>query len=264
MTRKIFALAIVAAAVGVVSAQAATITINLTYNTTWTAGFGADKGPVLGALPAPAAGVPVGVVPSDIHQFSAFMNITGLAAGEDLETAVFDVVLGPGVTPNLEAGSAYTGDNPLYDPPPNTTNGCASGCLSVLGNNQDAGSNVNDLKAITLVANSASTFQGTHTRHPGEAEPGATDTDNATLANMFLGTIYVNWDGTGGTSFIGVVDPANVASPLTTRSSTNVAAAYGAGSMEQGPNLQWGIPEPTSVTLLGLAIFGSLGFLRRR
>jgi len=201
------------------------------------------------------------------------MTITGTAFGEDFETAVFDVNRGPGVTP--WSGGGYAGDNPRYDPPPNTSNSCAVGCLSVFSTNQDAGTNTNDLKAITVIANSTNNFQGTHTRHPGEVEASSsTDPDNTNLAApTYLGSVFVNWDGSGqpvdivgnGFTFLGLSDPAGLNNAWSTRDANNIQILYGPATMNQGPRSQWWgpFPEPTNTMLMYICL-ASLSLVRRR
>jgi hypothetical protein len=225
-------------------------------------------GTPLGAQSAPHSGIPPALfVPNAIHQFDVFMTLAGTAAGEDFQTAVFDLVLGPGVTPNIAFGAAYSGDNPLYDPPPNTGAGATT---SVYSTNVDGGV-ANDLRGITVVANSAANHQGTHLRHPGESEPNGTDPDNNTLTGpTLLGSVFVSWDGTFGVdqkSFVAVGDPAGVNTPFSTVDANNAAIFGTLADMTQGPRSEWTglvIPEPTSFALMGLAMIGGLGFLRRR
>src|SRR4051812_29282595 len=122
-----FFLAAAVTAVCVVSAQAANIKLGLQYAGSYDSSFN-SKGPELDASP-------YGSSPTDIHQFNVFLTISGLAAGEDVETVVFDAVLGPGVTPlSVANGGAYQTTSLdgfhdaayKYDPPPNTTNVCAT------------------------------------------------------------------------------------------------------------------------------------------
>jgi hypothetical protein len=199
-------------------------------------------------------------LPTDFHQFDVFMTLGGMTADEDFQTAVFDVVLGPGVTPNLLFGTAYSGDPSSYDPPPN-----GAPLLPLFTTNTDAGI-ANDLKAITVVANSTNNHAGVHFRHPGEVQASSsTDPDNSNLPPpTFLGSVFVNWTGIGS-SYVGLSDPNNVTNVWSTvKVSDNGAILYQAGSMNQGPNQVFGIPEPATLSLVGLAVIGSLGFLRRR
>src|SRR5690349_3585193 len=83
----------------VVSAQAANITLSIQYAGSYDSSFN-PKGFELNAVPAPFFGSPNNLwTPTDIHEFNVFMTVTGLAAGEDLESVAFDVAMGPGVTP---------------------------------------------------------------------------------------------------------------------------------------------------------------------
>jgi len=243
------------------AADAATITLNIQYNTSYDANFN-PKGPELNAGPAPFGGwfQDFKTTPSDIHQFDIFMTITGLAAGEDFETLVFDTKLGPGVTP--WSGGAYSAGFPLYDPPPNTANGCGSGCLPVFSNNLDAGTNTNDLKAITVIANSTNNFAGSHTRHPGETEASSsTDPDNSNLTPpTFLGSVFVNYDCCSWEpwfgyprTYVGLADPI-IPNPWSTRDANNVQHLYGGATMDQSPEVMWyhypSCVEPNSSVLL--------------
>jgi hypothetical protein len=227
----------------------------------------ADLGPVLGAQSAPHSGVPPAVhVPGAIHQFNVFMQLSGTAAGEDFQTAVFDMVLGPGVTPSLGFGSPYAGENPLYDPVPNTGAGANQ---SVYTQNGDAGV-ANDLKGITVIANATNNHEGTHRRHPGENgdAPDADPENSPLLGPTLLGSVFVGWDGTfGSPSFVGLSDPSGITTPFSTVNSSNQALFGTTADMTQGPRSEWVefvIPEPTSFALLGLAMFGGFGYLRRR
>jgi len=232
----------------------------MTLSIQYSASFDSDfnyKGLELGALPYPALGVPLPtVLPTDIHWFDVLMMITGLPDGEDFERVIFDAVLGPGVTPYTTLTLPYAANNPLFDPPPNTADGCFSGCLPIYSTNQDAGTLANDLKVITVIANSANSHQGTHFRHPGELEASTnTDIDNSNLAPpTVLGSILVKWNGSGDSdllSFVGLRDPLNVTNPWASVDANNVQHLFGPETMDQGPRSQWGIlPEPTGAMLI--------------
>jgi len=286
MNRKTtFALALGAALACVASTQAANILLTAQYAGSYAADF-SPKGLELLAAPAPAPGGPAASLPSDIHEFNVFMTLTGTAAGEDLESVAMDVAMGPGVTPVSagEGGAWQTlsldgihDAGYRYDPAPNTTNVCATtgaGCQSVFGTNQDAGV-ANDLKGILILANnlgdsSFATFAGSHYRHPGEteAQTGTDVADNFPLgSNLYVGSIWVHWDGSSSPTFLGLSDPANVASPLSTRTSAGAQVLYDPTTVAQGPNQNWStsvVPEPTTFSLLGLAMVGVLGLIRRR
>ena len=105
-----FAVAIVAVAVLGVSAQAANIALTIDYAGSYDAAFN----PLPGSPPAPLfsqnaphSGAPPAVhVPGAYHQFNVFMSITGTVAGEDFQSVIFDLLLGPGVT-NPDPGGIW-------------------------------------------------------------------------------------------------------------------------------------------------------------
>jgi hypothetical protein len=240
--------AVVVALVCVASAQAASIQLTTSYAGSYDGTFtplpGSPPAPLF-AGPAPNNGPPYAVhVPGAIHQFDVFMAITGTAGsgttGEDFQTLVFDMLLGPGVTPY--SGGAWAGDVPTYDPPPAGAGGGNN--VPIYGNNSDAGADSNDLKAITILANSANNHGGVHHRHPGEAEA-AGPANSALPPPTFLGSVFVEWDGSvDGTdhSWITPGVPANVANPWSTVTG-NTATAQTIASMSFGPRSEWEV-EP--------------------
>jgi hypothetical protein len=183
--------------------------------------------------------------PSHVHKFNVFMELTNTQAatdtarinGEDFRLVIFDMTLGPGLTP---APIGWEGDNPQFDATP-AAGGPTGGVYST---NADGGVDPLDYKAIAVIANSANTYGGTHRRHPGENEAQSTpvDVDNAPmLPPTLLGSISVLWDGTtdlSGKSWVQVNTPDNVTDAWATIIG-NTGINQPLQNMSFGPRSEW-------------------------
>ncbi len=227
-----FALAVVAvAAVYVESVEAADMHLTVQYV------FSIDSsGPIPNSPPAPLfpqsaphnMNPPFAVhVPGAIHAFAVSMSITRTALAADFNSVLFDLELGPGVTP---AEFGYVGNSPLNDPPGQLPNG------PVYSENYDA-FYANDLKGISVTADDNGGYARTHAVQPGEA--------GGTLGfPTWLGNAYVLWDGTtglDGKTWVGVSKPQFFSTPWSLVSGFNVTFQP-ASTMSVGPRSEWVFP----------------------
>jgi hypothetical protein len=189
------------------------------------------------------------VDPTDIHQFSILLELTGALASpeESLQGVLLDVMLGPGLAPYAPATYGAVFPNPTFDPPGPPPP------VALWTTNEDSGPD--DLLRIAgITSNTAA-----HGLDPGETS----------LAE--LGDFFVTWDTVAGPlTSLKLIPAAGTADPWALwvgalgvpQTPLNMAGSNNPNGPSGGFELL--CPEPTSLTLAGLAALGLMGVVRRR
>jgi hypothetical protein len=176
--------------------------------------------------------VPIaGYNPTSIHTFYVYGSATGLAAGENVQLVVSDILASAGVVDqfSLIEGATYDPAGPVTSAPVFT--------------HADGGVAGDNLGITSTVATAAMALQ--------PLEGGGMGTYD------WLGTLYVTWNGVGQATLS--VGPSTGSAWVTNLSGT--ANPQPAGS-SVGDVISFGaIPEPITMTLLGI---GGLLLRRRR
>jgi hypothetical protein len=190
------------------------------------------------------------IQPDDIHQFSILLEVIGALESpeESLQGALIDVVLGPGLHPYAPGSYAAATPNPTYDPP-----GPAPP-VGLWTTNEDSGPD--DLLRIAVITSNVAA----HGLDPGES------------ALIEIGDFFVTYDvyqSPFGTSLF--LEPsADTLDPWGLWVGST-GAAQSAADMHRSINpahptdaFDILFPEPSSLTLAGLAVLGLMGLVRRR
>jgi hypothetical protein len=197
------------------------------------------------SIGTPLLNVPPTYVPGAYHAFEVLMTLSDMTTAQDFQAVQFDINL-DGFTP-ADFG-AWIGDIPIFDPP-----GPPPG-VPIFANNSDGGENTNDLKRIAVFATSPGGVKGLR---PGEA--------NGNLRFPFpLGTAYLEWDGMFDDGSIGLNVTPNGALPWGIYDGITPIALDASQFTTIGGSITFTpIPEPATIMLIGVAMFGVVGYRSR-
>jgi hypothetical protein len=238
--KKFFALLSVVACLVAAQAQAGNFTITPTVVAVYDSAF-----TLIDPAPAGTLGTNVTIQPAGplTYEVQFLMTLDSLAAGEDGFGLIgFNIDLGAGLSDSGDAG--WTPNNPPVD-----TNGPTPGGTgnNMFGTNTDSGPSGTDEQGMLV---QMATGQFTNAVDPRRAVGEA----GSTFPVPFnLGTMFILWDNvTNATLSIG---GAQFAVKMTDGSFVgNQAGTTG--------TVTFGVPEPTSIAMVGLSMVG-LAFRRR-
>lgn len=233
-------------AVGAVSAQAASIQLDLQYAGT-TSNF-SDFSDSL--KPAPELSDAVDPL-LDYHKFEVYMTVSDTLPEENFWTALFNIDLGPGMVPGDFGGfSQWTPNNPDYDP---NSPAVPPPAAPIYSDSTDSGASDHDLQRMFIQVASA-TLAASQPGEPGQdAQLGPVP--------LLLGDFYVQWDQSIAAATSVSISPEGQLPWGLYIDGTETA--QGSDSFS-GNRLDFVFPEPASITLAGLAMIGLLGMFRRR
>lgn len=233
MMKKMLAVAAVAAVlVGMfaLQGQAAVISVTPVVGGYYDLGFN----PIAPVPPGTSPGTPV------VVQIDVMMQVLSLEAGEDSFGNTGFSIQHAG--PMAEVGIGWQPNNPTVD-----SNGALPGGLvNMFGQNGDYGVDAMDLQGILVsMATGSFTNASDPRRKVGEEGP------------YLLGSVFMQWDGVGQASL--TLDPVQVSAKQTAGQFVEAQAALPGVVMLGAEPV---VPEPASISLVGLSLLGLA--LRRR
>jgi len=181
------------------------------------------------------------------------LDITFTAAADAGEKGWANTLFDAGVT-NAGGSNLALDTATGYSPNAGTLdiNGASPGGVTpIYGTNTDAGT-PNDLKGILASIASATIVGNANDTRNNLGTAGAPT--NAGFPSL-IGSIFLSWNGLGQ----GSVVLNNQQYSFTTTGGTFAATQQGAGA-----TALFGIPEPATCSMLGLALLGFVGVIRRR
>ena len=184
------------------------------------------------------------------------VDISFTAANAPGDKGWADALFDLGVGPNKNGSNLALNLSLPYSPNTGTldTNGSAPGGVAQIygGADDDAGDSSNDLKSIIV---SIISFAIVDTPNDARNRLGTPQAPAAAGYPSYMGSFFVNWNGQG----LGSIVLNNQQYTFSLTSNTYGPVQNGAGAVAL-----FGVPEPGSIMLAGMAVVGLIAFTRGR